>query len=61
MQYDLIGRTGVLGSRLSLGAWTFTDGDHVLKLHGTGAGISPLAEGDKLVMDLLAEPKPTTA
>jgi aryl-alcohol dehydrogenase-like predicted oxidoreductase len=27
MQYDLIGRTGVLGSRLSLGAWTFTDGD----------------------------------
>jgi len=34
---------------------TFTDGDHVLKLHGTAAGISPLVPGDKLVMDLLAE------
>ncbi|WP_460772668.1 hypothetical protein [Microbacterium sp. GXF7504] len=39
---------------------TFTDGDHVLKLHGTGAGISPLVAGDKLVMDLLAEPKPVS-
>lgn len=27
MQYDLIGNTGVLVSRLSLGAWTFADGD----------------------------------
>ncbi len=36
MQYDLIGRTGVMVSRMSLGAWTFTDNDqsmpHVSKV-----------------------------
>lgn len=37
---------------------TFTDGDRVLSLHGAGGGISPLARGDELVLDLLSRPLP---